>query len=235
MTYKLFALLIFSFLATESTLKADHSVASLALNTKNEAHTVCKSFYDQLEAGCYTLPNYESFELAFEGYETFKCAGKIKNELLTIVDFSLSSTKERMWVIDMAQHKIILQSLVSHGMNSGKEFAHSFSNEINSFKSSLGFYLTGETYIGQHGLSLKLDGQEYGVNDKARARAVVIHGASYVNHQLAKSQGYIGRSQGCPAVPEAITKTLIETIKNHSVLYIHHSSRTEQLRKELTS
>ena len=101
-----------------------------------------------------------------------------------------------MWVIDMENKKVILQTLVSHGMNSGQEFAKSFSNQNESFKSSLGFFITGETYTGKHGLSLKLDGQEYGLNDKARERAVVVHGAEYVSKTLIKKQGFSWKKSG---------------------------------------
>ena len=112
---------------------------------------------------------------------------KVKNNILTIVDFSLSSTQERMWVIDMKNQKVLLKSLVAHGRNSGLEYAKDFSNTNESFKSSLGFYITGETYTGKHGLSLRLDGMEYGINDNARNRAVVVHGADYVSKSFIKN------------------------------------------------
>ncbi|NHM01816.1 murein L,D-transpeptidase catalytic domain family protein [Flavobacterium difficile] len=191
--------------------------------------------YNSIEAGFYSLPKLETFTKAFEGYSALENQGKIKNSILTIVDFSFSSTKERMWVIDMEQKKILLQTLVSHGMNSGKEFAKSFSNQNESFKSSLGFFITGETYTGKHGISLKLDGQEFGLNDNARERAVVIHGAEYVSKKLANKQGYIGRSQGCPAVAPEIAPKLINTIKNKSVLFIYHPTRMYVNKSRLVS
>lgn len=191
--------------------------------------------YNEIEAGQYTLPNLETFVQAFEGYTALENQGKVQNNILTIVDFSFSSTKERMWVIDMENKKVVLQTLVSHGMNSGKEFATSFSNQNESFKSSLGFFITGETYTGKHGISLKLDGQEYGLNDKARERAVVVHGADYVSKKLANRQGYIGRSQGCPAVAPEVAPTLIQTIKNKSVLFIYHPTRMNVNKSRLAS
>lgn len=181
--------------------------------------------FNEIEAGQYSLPNLETFIKAYEGYNALETQGKVQNNTLTIVDFSFSSTKERMWVIDMENKKVILQTLVSHGMNSGREFAKSFSNQNESFKSSLGFFITGETYNGKHGISLKLDGQEFGLNDKARERAVVVHGADYVSKKLANRQGYIGRSQGCPAVAPEVAPKLINTIKNKSVLFIYHPTR----------
>lgn len=191
--------------------------------------------YYGIEAGQYTLPNLDTFIKAYEGYVALETQGKVNNRILTIVDFSFSSTKERMWVIDMENKKVIIQTLVSHGMNSGKEFAKSFSNQNESFKSSLGFFITGETYKGKHGISLKLDGQEYGLNDNARERAVVIHGADYVSKKLANRQGYIGRSQGCPAVAPAIAPKLIQTIKNKSVLFIYHPTRMYVNKSRLVS
>lgn len=191
--------------------------------------------YNEIEAGHYTLPNLETFIKAFEGYTALENQGKVKNTILTIVDFSFSSTKERMWVIDMENKKVVLQTLVSHGMNSGTEYAKSFSNQNESFKSSLGFFITGETYRGKHGISLKLDGQENGLNDKARERAVVVHGADYVSKKLAHRQGYIGRSQGCPAVAPEVASTLINTIKNNSVLFIYHPTRMYVNKSRLVS
>ena len=177
----------------------------------------------------------ETFIKAYEGYSALENQGKVKNNILTIVDFSFSSTKERMWVIDMENKKVVLQTLVSHGMNSGTEYAKSFSNQNESFKSSLGFFITGETYNGKHGISLKLDGQEYGLNDNARERAVVVHGADYVSKKLANRQGYIGRSQGCPAVAPEVAKKLINTIKNKSVLFIYHPTRKYVNKSRLVS
>ena len=213
--------------AAQPTILAENKVLSF-----EEKTTV---LYNEIEAGQYTLPNLETFIQAFEGYTALESQGKVRNAILTIVDFSFSSTKERMWVIDMENKKVVLQTLVSHGMNSGKEFAKSFSNQNESFKSSLGFFITGETYNGKHGISLKLDGQEYGLNDKARERAVVIHGADYVSKKLASRQGYIGRSQGCPAVAPEVAPTLINTIKNQSVLFIYHPTRMYVNKSRLVS
>jgi len=205
---------------------------------KNEADNIKEKselLYCDIQPDGFSLPELEIFTKAFEGYTALETQGKIKNNILTIIDFSLSSTKDRMWVIDMVNKKVILQTLVSHGIKSGKEFAKSFSNQNESYKSSLGFYLTGETYIGKHGISLKLDGLEFGLNDKARERAVVIHGAEYVSRKLANKQGYLGRSQGCPAVATAIAPKLIQTIKNKSVLFIYHPTRLYVNKSKLVS
>lgn len=208
---------------------------NLAVNKELSFEEKTQALYNEIEAGQYTLPNLETFKSAFEGYSQLENQGKVTNKVLTIVDFSFSSTKERMWVIDMECKKVVLQTLVSHGMNSGTEYAKSFSNQNESFKSSLGFFITGETYTGKHGLSLKLDGQEYGLNDNARSRSVVVHGADYVSKKFANKQGYIGRSQGCPAVSPEVAPTLINTIKNKSVLFIYHPTRMYVSKSKLVS
>ena len=207
----------------------------IASNAKVALETKCKTFYTTIDSNNLSLPKFDSFFAAFQGYEQLKSQGKITNEILTVIDFSLSSIEERMWVIDMKTQKVILKSLVAHGRNSGVEFATNFSNENESYKSSLGFYLTGEVYQGKHGLSLRLDGMEYGINDRARDRAVVIHGADYVSKKLARAQGYIGRSQGCPAVPYEVHKKLIETIKDKSCIFIYHPSRNYVAKSKLVS
>ena len=243
MIYKFLPLIlfcIFSFkpLTTADLKKNSVSITDpklIAANTKVTLETKCKTVYTSIDANNLSLPKFESFFAAFQGYEILKLQGKIVNDVLTVIDFSLSSTEERMWVIDMKTQKVILKTLVAHGRNSGIEFATNFSNENESYKSSLGFYITGEVYQGKHGTSLRLDGMEYGINDRARDRAVVIHGADYVNKKIARAQGYIGRSQGCPAVPYEVHKQLIETIKNKSCIFIYHPSRNYIAKSKLVS
>jgi hypothetical protein len=181
--------------------------------------------YNSIDANNLKLPNIESFSSAFEGYNLLKEQGKIQNDFLTIVDFSLSSQSKRLWVIDMKNLKVVYNTLVAHGKNSGLDYATNFSNVNSSNKSSLGFFMTGETYMGKHGLSLKLDGLEKGVNDKARQRGIVVHGADYVSSNFARNNNRLGRSQGCPALPVELSKKIIQMIKNKSCLYIYHPSR----------
>jgi len=165
----------------------------------------------------------DAFRLAYIGYAELMNKGTIRQKgLLTIVDFSKPSTEERLYVIDMDQQKVLIRSLVAHGKNSGQTYAKSFSNIPESNKSSLGFYLTLGTYEGGNGYSMQLKGLEKGINDKAFERAIVMHGADYVSRAWADANGYIGRSLGCPAVPVAQTKKIINTIKNGSVLFIFH-------------
>jgi hypothetical protein len=163
-----------------------------------------------------------SFTKALKGFYKLKEKGLIKKDILTLIDFSLSSNVKRLWVIDLASKTILFQSLVAHGRNTGEEFANSFSNAANSLKSSLGFYTTGEVYNGKHGLSLRLDGLEKGINDNARNRGVVMHAADYVSNSFVKNNKRLGRSQGCPAVPVGLSKEIISTIKDKSCLFIYH-------------
>ena len=189
------------------------------------------SKYFDLEEKNFEKPQLQSFESAFKGYLKLKSEGKINKEILTIIDFTQSSTEKRMWVIDMKKNEIIFQTVVSHGRNSGKEFANDFSNTPETFKSSLGFYKTAETYMGANGLSLRLDGLETGINDNARSRAIVIHGADYADENLGQRQGYLGRSLGCPALPLKNHKEIIEFIKEESCLFIYHDGSNDYLNK----
>lgn len=189
------------------------------------------SKYLDLEEKNFEKPQLQSFESAFKGYFRLKSEGKINKEILTIIDFTQSSTEKRMWVIDMKKNEIIFQTVVSHGRNSGKEYANDFSNVPETNKSSLGFYKTAETYIGANGLSLRLDGLETGINDNARNRAIVIHGADYADENLGQRQGYLGRSLGCPALPLKNHKEIIEFIKEESCLFIYHDGSNDYLNK----
>ena len=180
-------------------------------------------------------PSLECFEMAFEGYKNLESQNKLKNSLLTLIDFSFSANKKRLWIVDLNNNKVIYHTLVAHGKNSGEEYAMQFSNKEESYKSSLGFYLTGEIYVGKHGKSLKLDGIEKGINDNARERAIVMHGADYVNQNFINNHGRLGRSLGCPALPEELNATIIEKIKNKSVLFIYHPSRDLSLKKRFAA
>ena len=184
-----------------------------------------EKLYNNLNHHDVSVPKIETFTQALSGFYDLKSRGLVSKNILTIIDFSLSSTTKRLWIIDMSSNTVLLNSLVAHGINSGLEYADSFSNKGNSNKSSLGFFATGEKYIGKNGLSLKLDGLEKGTNDHARSRAVVVHGAYYANADILYTQNYLGRSQGCPAVPEKLNSKIIEIIKNKSCLFIYHPSR----------
>jgi hypothetical protein len=180
--------------------------------------------YNSLHANQFALPNLKSFSEALKGFYSLKEKGLIQKNILTLIDFSLSSNSKRLWVIDLATNTIIYNSLVAHGRNTGEEFANSFSNTDSSYKSSLGFYATGEVYDGKHGTSLKLDGLEKGINDHARNRGVVIHSAAYVSESFIKANKRLGRSQGCPALPVELAGGIIRLIKDKSCLFIYHPS-----------
>ena len=164
------------------------------------------------------LIDFKTFESAYSGY---KKLNKNNNSLLTIIDFNLPSTKKRMYVLDLAKKEVLYVTHVAHGRNSGENFATSFSNRSGSYQSSLGFFRTAETYNGGNGYSLRLDGLEKGINDKARPRAVVIHGADYCSEDFIRSTGRLGRSFGCPALPQELNKPIINTIKDGSLLFIY--------------
>lgn len=176
-----------------------------------------QSFYHdcRLEA----VISFKIFRLAMTG---FKKINEIQNKkIITIIDFSKLSTQERFFVIDLENKLILYKSLVAHGKNSGENSADSFSNDSKSLKSCLGFFLTGETFTGKHGYSLRLDGLEQGINNNARIRTIVIHGADYVSQSYAHQYGRIGRSWGCPALPLNKSKEIIDKISKGSCLFIY--------------
>ncbi|MEO5564773.1 MAG: murein L,D-transpeptidase catalytic domain family protein [Chitinophagaceae bacterium] len=180
-----------------------------------------KSVYDSLRLDLSGLSR-QAFDYAQQGWEKLIIQGKVMNQsVMTIVDFSQSSSQKRLYILDMENYKVLFNTLVAHGRNSGKEWASSFSNRASSFKSSPGFYITGDTYNGENGYSLKLTGVEKGINDNALNRAIVMHGADYVNQSFIETQGYIGRSLGCPAVPRRQAVDIINTIKSGACLFIY--------------
>jgi len=183
--------------------------------------------------GMYDMMNLEgedlslkAFEYAWLGYHKLLKKGMLHNtDLLTICDFSQSSSKERMYVIDVRNKKVLYKTFVAHGINSGEEFASSFSNQDESCKSSLGFYVTRKTYYGVNGLSLRIDGMDKGFNDNAYRRSIVIHGAPYVSQRILNKYGVMGTTFGCPAVPTEISQEIIPLMKNGSCFFIYYPSK----------
>jgi hypothetical protein len=163
--------------------------------------------------------SFEVFNFALLGYQHIESLPKKK--IITIIDFSKPSTEKRFFVIDLENKRLLYKCLVAHGKNSGDKYSNSFSNKPESLKSSLGFYLTGKTYSGEHGYSLRLEGLEKGINDNAVVRDIVIHGAEYVSEDFIKKYGRLGRSWGCPALPVEISKEIIDTISGGSCLFIY--------------
>lgn len=178
--------------------------------------------YSVLHLGDMGLSN-DAFRFALLGFERMKKEGKLLNQsILTIIDFSQSSTKKRMYVIDLYKKVLLFNTYVAHGKNTGEEYAQQFSNIPGTFQSSLGFYLTENMSIGSKvGLSLLLKGLEQGINDKAREREIIIHGADYATEDFIKKTGRLGRSYGCPSLPPDVIKPVAETIKNGSLLFIY--------------
>lgn len=162
-----------------------------------------------------------AFQYAWYGYKKMN----LGKHILAIADFSQSSCKKRLYVIDFLEKKLVLNTFVAHGRNSGQEYAKNFSNDNSSFQSSLGFYKTLGTYQGKHGLSLRLEGVEKGINDRAFERAIVMHGADYVSEDFIKNTGRLGRSQGCPAVSIADHKKLIQLMYNGAGLFIYSQNQ----------
>lgn len=216
------------------TFKKDIHPKKWAMHSISNSKKVV-STYNSLISNNFKLPDLESFSEALIGYYSYKEKGFFKKDFLTIIDFSLSSRVKRLWIIDMTQNKIVMNSLVAHGKNSGEDFANQFSNANESNKSSLGFFATGEVYQGKHGTSLKLDGLEKGINDNARERSIVIHGADYVSENFLKNHNRLGKSHGCPAVPNELSKKIIEIIKNKSCLFIYHSDKNNTISSKLLS
>jgi hypothetical protein len=170
--------------------------------------------------------NIEALAQAIKGYSLMMQKNITSgNPVLTVIDYSLPSDSPRFFIIDINKGSILYKSLVAHGRNSGANYAVSFSNRKGSHKSSIGFFVTGETYYGKHGLSLRLNGLERNINDNAMGRAVVIHAASYVNEEFIKRYGRLGRSYGCPALPKENYENIVNTIKDKTCVFIYYPDR----------
>lgn len=209
-------LLIFIFLLF---LQGGHSINK---GTSVQKPAVSESSLLYSEMNLQRIISYSAFEQALSGYNRIDAPNK---DILTLIDFSKPSTQERLFILDMKHKKLVLSSVVSHGRNSGENYATSFSNVSGSYKSSLGFYLTDNTYKGKNGYSLILNGLERGINDKARERAIVMHGADYSNPSVIASSGRLGRSLGCPALPEKISRKVIDMIKGGTILFIYANDK----------
>jgi hypothetical protein len=189
-----------------------------------KAEAVAMNLYDSLKLEKIGLTK-EAMLYAYLGHQNLVKKGQVNNsDILTICDFSQSSSKKRMYIVDVKNFKVLMNTYVAHGKNSGLTHAKSFSNVHESLQSSMGFYVTKQTYTGKHGLSLRLDGKDRGFNDNAESRAVVVHGADYIGeHRLGSA--YMGRSFGCPAVPQAQSAKVINLIKDGTTLFIYYPSQ----------
>ncbi|WP_309641994.1 murein L,D-transpeptidase catalytic domain family protein [Flavobacterium sp.] len=225
MNYKIFYFVSLFFLMSFAPIETNLSDSNIISKTHGSFEAKAANLYAGLNANHFELPQLKSFSQALKGFYQLQQKGMLEKDMLTIIDFSLSSNTKRLWIIDLATNTILMNTYVAHGKNTGEEFANSFSNADSSNKSSLGFYTTGEIYNGKHGMSLKLDGLEKGVNDHARQRGIVMHAADYVSTDFIRNHQRLGRSQGCPAVPAELSNEIIQMIKNKSCLFIYHPSR----------
>ena len=206
---------------TEKPLELSTTTSNIKLTVDEEINHAYAEFVEKNTS----VPDLESFKNGMLGFYKLENKNLVEKQILTIIDFTLSSTKKRMWVLDMSSNKVLFNTVVAHGKNTGGEFATNFSNKVNSLQSSLGFYVTGETYIGKNGYSMFIDGMEKQFNSKARERYVVVHGADYANPSFVNKLGRLGRSYGCPALPTALTNDIIDVIKDKSVIYIHSADK----------
>ena len=170
--------------------------------------------------------DYHVLKLGLEAYAKLHAEGYDQQQMLTIVDYSKPSTQPRLWVIDLKSDQVTFHTLVAHGQNSGWNVPTSFSDNPRSLESSIGVYLTGNTYIGKHGESLRLNGLDRGYNDTAAAREIVIHAADYVSEEFAQIHGRLGRSWGCMAVNPQVATPLINQIKDGTVLFAYYPDRS---------
>lgn len=177
--------------------------------------------FDSLSLGKLGLAR-RAWDYSKLGYEYMRSRGMLKNDdIISIVDFTLPSSKKRLFVIDIKNSRLLYVTYVAHGRNTGTEKALYFSNDPESFKSSVGFYVTHSTYSGKHGFSLRMEGKEKGFNDNANSRDIVVHSADYVSEIFIQSQGYIGRSLGCPALSPQIYKAVIDKIKGGTCFFVY--------------
>lgn len=169
--------------------------------------------------------NKNVLKLALAAYKKAADKGNVKKPILTVIDYSLPSNKQRMWIFDLGKERLLYNTYVAHGKNSGMNTPHHFSNAFSSKETSLGTYVTRDTYIGSKGYSLNLEGLERGINDHAYDRRVVVHGAWYVEPDFIKKAGRAGRSWGCPSIAQTLAKPVINTIKGGSVLFAYYPDK----------
>lgn len=219
-------LFVFARVKPNNTVQRNAAVNSISNNnpSADPLHPVSidqPNIFDSLKLGTLGLSR-QAFDFALKGFNFLLAQGKVvNNSIISIVDFSETSNKKRLFILDLKNYKILFNTYVAHGQNSGKESADNFSNKPESLESSPGFYITKETYYGSKGLSLRLEGEEEGINNNALNRGIVMHAAAYVNEALAQSRGFIGRSWGCPAVPPELHQAIINKIKNGSCLFLY--------------
>lgn len=194
----------------------------LAPNTVDAASSVSLSVTD-FDASAIGSIEMDVLEMALSAASCAVRAGDAKNPTtLTVIDYSRPSTEKRLWVFDLKSRELIWEELVAHGQGTGANMATQFSNEPDSHRTSLGLFRTDMPYIGKNGYSLRLDGLDKGLNDRARERAIVMHGAPYVSTAFVKSNGRLGRSHGCPAVSAEVAKQMIDRVKGGGLVFAYY-------------
>lgn len=201
-----------------------NAISSAALSAAHPANVNTNATISHLSQKAPQL-NKNVLKLALNAYERADKKGAVKKPLLTVIDYSLPSSKQRMWIFDLSHEKLLYNTYVAHGKNSGMDTPHHFSNQVSSKETSLGTYVTRDTYMGSKGLSLNLQGLEKGFNDNAYNRRVVIHGAWYVEPDFIKKSGRAGRSWGCPSIAKTLAKPVINTIKGGSVVFAYYPDK----------
>ena len=222
--FALFFISINSFAGEDKKGPGDKNFPSLLSNSSSAPviKKVSDSIYDLISLGEYGLDK-DVFFNAYKGFLFLENKGALKKtNLLTICDYSQSSRNKRLYVIDLLNSRLLFNTYVSHGKNSGEEYATSFSNFNNSNKSSLGFLVTGQPYKGKAGYSLQLNGMEPGINDRVKMRSIVLHGSRFVGESILGARGAIGRSLGCPAVPYGLHFHIIDAIKGGSCVFVSY-------------
>ena len=220
--------MLVAFVLPVSVLRAGNPVAAKSNKSASKAAAFAEevsNLYTQIDLKQAGLTK-KAFEYALKGYYYLLDHHWLnKTNILSICDLSQSSRNRRLYVVDLEQKKVLINTYVAHGHNSGKEFANSFSNNPSSHKTSLGFYVTQGTYYGNNGLSLKVRGMERGFNDRAGGRNIVVHGSEYVGPDFLQMNKFCGRSYGCPAVPADESENIIDLIKEGSCLFIYHPTK----------
>ncbi len=226
-THIVFFLLLFSL--NFYSLEGDTASGAATLFTDNGPAGVsameANAIFAGLQGDVDSLP-FTVFKLGYAGYRKLLDEGEVPNgHILTLIDFTRASREKRLWVIDLDNASVLFHEWVAHGKNSGLQYATTFSNAPETNMSSLGFYVTGGTYVGKHGRSLVLNGMEKNFNGNARKRSIVMHPASYVSRNFIERYGRIGRSFGCPAIPEDVSAGLIDAVKGGTCLFIYYPDR----------
>jgi hypothetical protein len=214
----------------------------LSKNKQFEGMELLQRFHEIKSQPLGEKLSFAAFFNAFQGYQNLVINGEIdsNNQILSILDLSQSANTDRFWVLDLKNNIVLYNTYCAHGKGSGEEFANSFSNVEQSLQTSLGFYRTGETYQGGHGLSMYLHGLDTGYNDAAYKRYIVVHGADYVSTEFISKHQRLGRSWGCPALPQELTAEIINKIKEGSCLFLYYPdsqylSDSKWIKKETTT